>query len=375
MSLPSELLFTILSHLPVSSLLDFSATCRTNQTLACRTLQTLNLAVLPSEIQCSMALMSRRYQQSQHHSMSEDVADMLQSSVSKTTDIPTRLSKDSRAIERLEQQITAQNDIAADILGKESLKNLRSLSLHMYDLQSADLASVMATKLVKLRHLELNFAHPYIHDQCLPANYWHEAPSGSSAWNALVGLGQANQQKLRMRSLLSLHVKRAGLTSTQLRKLIESNPLLRRIHLENVTGVDLDFVQWLAAYCESGKSGLEQIVLERCPQLKMQRLEDFAWLAGITESEVSHLSLFKCRNVRHDIFVRLIEESDEEEGLELDLLETLIPPKGPARHFGVVEEISSRPVSVVMQTGFGSMAGAADKIDIDPEYMALSATA
>lgn len=375
MSLPSEILFTILAHLPVPALLNFSATCRTNQTLAYRNLQSLNLAVLPGEIQCSMALMSRKFLRSRDRSISDDIADMLQSSVSKPTDTPTRVSKGSNATEHLEEHISAQNKIASDILSQDSLQNLKSLSLHMYDLRSTELTSTIATKMTKLRHLELNFAHPYIHEQCLPANYWHEAPAGSSAWNALVGLGQANQQKLRLRSLLSLQIKRAGLTSTQLRKFIESNPLLRKIHFENVAGVDLEFVQWLAAYCESGKSRLEEIVLEQCPQLKMQQLEDFAWLAGISDSEVRHLSLFKCRNVRHDIFVRLIEDSEEEEDLELDLLETLIPPKGPARHFGVVDETSSRPLSVVMQTGFGSITSGMDKIDVDPEYMATSAVA
>lgn len=374
MSLPSEILFTILTNLSIPSLLRFSATCRANQTLAYSNLQTLNLAALPNDIQCSMALMSKNFQTSRDGSISEDTADTIQSSVSMTTNIPTRIPKGSNAKDRLEEHISAQNKIAIDILGKEFAKNLRSFSLHMYDMRSSDLASTMATKLSKLRHLELDFAHSYIHDQCLPANYWHEASQGSSAWNSLVGLGHANQQNLRLRNLLSLQIRRAGLTSTQLRKFIESNPLLRKIHFENVTGVDLEFVQWLAVYCESGRSRLEQITLEQCPQLKMSRIEDFAWLAGITESEVSHLSLFKCRNVRHDMFVRLIEETDDDEdenGLELDLLETLIPPKGPARHFGAVEERPSRPVSLVMQTGSGLGHLGQQKIDVDPDYVTV----
>lgn len=374
MSLPSELLSTILAHLPVSSLLNFSATCRTNQTFAYRALHTLNLAIFPSDIHCSMALMSKRFQIHNENSANDEGSDSLHSSISKTTGVPTTNPTNANSTVRLEQQITAQNEVAADILSKDSLLNLRSLSLNMYDLRSSQLASVMATRMAKLRHLELRFAHSYVHDRCLPAGYWNEAPIGSPAWNALVGLGQENNQNLRLRGLLSLRIERAGLTSTQLRKFIESNPLLRKLHLDNVTGVDLEFVHWLAAYCESGESRLEEITLERCPQLKMQRLEDFAWLAGITESEVSYLSLYRCRNVRHDILARLVDE-DEEEGLDLDLLETLVPPKGPTRHFGVVEETFSRSASIFMQTGLGTKWAAPDKIDIDPEYLTLSATA
>lgn len=374
MSLPSELLSTILAHLPVPSLLNFSTTCRTNQIFAYRALHTLNLAIFPSEIHCSMALMSKKFQIHSENSVSDEDSDTLPSSVTRTTGITTNNLTHTSSKVRLENQIAKQNEIAAEILSKESTANLRSLSLNMYDLRSSHLTSIMATKMAKLRHLELRFAHSYVHDRCLPVGYWNEASNGSPAWNALVGLGQENKQNLRLRGLLSLRIERAGLTSTQLRKFIESNPLLRKIHLDNVTGVDLEFVHWLAAYCESGESRLEEITLERCPQLKMQRLEDFAWLAGITESEVRYLSLYRCRNVRHDILARLID-NEEEEGLDLDLLETLIPPKGPIRYFGVVEKISSRPESVVMQTGLGTTWAGPDKIDIDPEYLALSATA
>lgn len=382
-SLPSELLASILAHLPVASVLSFSATCRTHQTLAYRALHTLNLAVFPTRIQCNMALMSRRAQSWGDESISfscssnDEFSDMLHAGVSKTTDVSSSSSSTRRCsglnpnpAQCLDRQVTAQNQLAAEILNKPALRDLRSLSLQMYDMRSAELASVIAINLARLRHLELRFSHGFVHDQCLPPSYWHDAPSGSPAWNALVGLGGENRDKLRLHGLVSLRIERAGLTSMQLRRFVQANPLLRSLHLENVTGVDQEFVQWLAERCERGESRLEHIGLENCAQLNMQRLEDFAWLAAVTESELRYLSLYRCRNVRHDILVRLIDEPDGggegEEGLfELDLLEVLIPPNGPARHFGVVEESALRPLSRRLQTGLGT---GLEKIEVDPEY-------
>lgn len=335
-------------------------------------LRDLNLAVFARDLHCRLALVS------QHRGPGcayEAVLDAPQTCVAKTTNIPIRTSKkDSNPATTLQQQISAQNEIAADILCKESVQNLRSLSLQMYEVRSLELTSAIARNLPKLKHLELRFCHQFVHDQTLPGNYWREAPEGNPCWNALVGLGSENQKALRLRELQTLRIERAGLTSTQLQKLVEANPQLRELHLANVTGVDLEFVNWLAAYCESGKSKLEKLELESCPRLNMQQLEDFVWLSGITESEssVRNLSLWMCRNVRNEMLIDLIENG-EDEGFELDTLETIIPPRGPVRRFGVVETKVSNPVTVVLTTGTVKIENELtgwDKIDVDPEYVA-----
>lgn len=358
MSLPSELLVTILAYLPLQTLLAFSVTCRTNRVHAQTVLQELNLAVFPRNLHGRLALLE--------HNEDTETFDF---SVIKTTTLE-RTSKTSNLVETLRRQVSAQNKIATDVLSNKLTHNLRSLSLHMYELNSSELASMIATNLSKLRDLALKFHHPFIHDDSISLSHWKDAPAGSPCWNPLVGLGAEHQKNLRLRNLHCLHIERAGLTSAQLRKFVESNPSLRRLILDNVTGVDQDFARWLGAYCGSGRSRLEEITLEGCPQLKMQKLDDFAWLAGITKSSVKYLSLFRCRNVRHEMLVNLIEGEDEE--LELNTLETINPPKGTLRHFGVLEEIGPGYLPVIMTAGVAEVEKRnlmMDKIDVDPEFI------
>lgn len=364
MSLPTELVATILAHLPIHALLSFSATNRANRTLAQTALQELNVAVLPRDLHGRLALM-------EHNA---DIAS-LDFSIIKTA----MLEKPLKALhfsEILRRQVSLQNKITIDILKNEFTHSVKSLSLHMYDFGSAELASVLANNFPKLRELTLRFCHPYIRDKSTSSNYWKEAPEGSPCWNALVGLGAENQQHLRLRNLHSLRIERAGLTSAQLRTFVESNPRLVKLHLDNVAGVDQEFVRWLGTYSESDTSRLQAITLQNCPQLKMHRLEDFVWLAGITESSVRYLSLAKCKNVRYETLVQLIE--DEDEDLELNTLETIVPPRGPTWHYGVVEEVCPSPLPMTMSTGVGGTAKCFDSMDriiVDPAFMVPAAMA
>jgi len=364
----------ILSDLPIFSLLAFSATNKRNQILAHKALQTLNLAVFPQEIYCRLAFMS---QHSQVLISDDDVSDFSnrhsQNCIAKTTGTPLiSRSKITSPIETIEKQIATQNNTAAKVLRQPSLRYLRTLALNMYDITSSELTSVIATELPYLKHLELNLSHPFIHDQCLSSNYWREAPAGNPCWNALVGLGQVNQRKLHMRNLQTLRIERAGLTSAQLRSLVTSNPRLHSIHLSNVTGVDQEFVQWLGTYCKDVKTRLDEVVLEDCSQLIIQRLEDFAWLAHITSSSIERLSLWKCRNVNHELLVNLIEDEDDKEELELGELEWIIPPRGTAYYFGVAEKLRANVQTHTHCGESDASQGAAttDEIEIDPEYLA-----
>jgi len=370
----------ILSNLPISSLLAFSTTNKRNQILAHKALQTLNLAVFPREIYCRLAFISQR---SQLPVSDDDVSDSSNQRslgcIAKTTGTPlTSHSKITNPVEASDKEIAIQNSIAANVLRQPSLRYLRTLTLNMYDITSPELISIIATDLPSLKHMELNLSHPCIHDRCLSSNYWREAPTGNPCWNALVGLGQVNQQRLHMRNLQTLRIERAGITSAQLRSLVTSNPRLRSIYLSNVTGVDQEFVQWLGAYCKDLETRLEEIVLENCTQLRMQSLGDFAWLAHITSSAVKRLSLWTCRNVNHELLVDLIQDEDDDEKLELGKLEWIVPPKGMAYHFGVADKLSANVQSHTLCDESDALEDVAmtDKIEVDPEYLAdESATA
>jgi len=367
MSLPSEIIAAILTNLPLHTLLAFSATCRINRVLAHTALQELHLAVFSRTMHGRLALLE--------HNEDSTPSNF---SVIKTTRLEKSPLQTARPSDALRLQVLSQNNIATNVLKNKLTHNLRSLSLHMYDFDSGELASVMATNLYKLRELDMRFRHPYVHDRSLSASHWKEAPDGKPCWNALVGLGVENQKKLRLRGLHSLQIERAGLTSVQLRTFVESNPRLKKLHLDNVAGVDQQFVQWLGTYCDSGESRLEEITLQGCPELKMQRLEDFAWLVGITASSVRHLSFSRCRNVRHEMLVHLIDNVDEDEELELNMLETIIPPRGPPRHFGIAEEVVPGPLTTVVAVGIREIAkllSETDKIDVDPQYAARAVMA
>ena len=356
MSLPTELLAIVLSQLSLQSLLAFAATSRINQELAGTMLQELNLAVFPRELHGRLALMEHN-----------EETTTLNFSVIKTTTHDKPLDICPSNI--LKRQISAQNKAVYSVLNNQFTHSLKSLSLHMYDFSSHELASLMASNLTMLRELTLKFCHPYIRDRSFSPVYWREAPNGNSCWNALAGLGTENQSTLRLRNLRILHIERAGLTSVQLRRFVETNWCLKELYLDNVIGVDQEFVQWLGAYCESGQSKLEKITFQNCPQLRMQNLEDFAWLAGISGTSVRHLSLFKCRNVQHKMLVSLIDDEDEE--LALNMLETVVPPRGPPRHYGVAEEVSDQSLTV-LASGSGEVAKHfvdMAKIDVDPEFM------
>ena len=369
--LPSELVVAIIAHLSIPSLLAFAATSSSNQKLAHKSLHSLNLAILPKDIHCRLALIAQDRDSDQNY---DDLSDFPRFSVTRTTKVPHRITNDDKNPGiMLDKQISTQNEIAYGILRKDCVYNLRSLSLHMYDIRSSDLASIMARNLSQLRELELKFYHPYIHDQSLPSSYWRDAPDGSPCWNALAGLGVANRNTLRLHGLQVLKIQRAGLTSVQLRKFIEANPRLRYLHLDNVTGVDLEFAQWVAEYCGSGRSCLERVSFEKCSKLRMQQPEDFAWLARATgdDSVVKSLSLSRCPNIRMDILMDLVENG-QDHGIRIQALESFVPPRGPARRYGVIEEASARIWWSLMETGAGMIEkqlAQSGKIDVDPDFI------
>ena len=356
--LPSELIVSILDNLPIQSLLAFGATQRSNYQLANSQLKCLKLAVLNRKSHAALAFASCGSEE-------EDK----QYDIYKTTNlIPREARKQGHPALVLKEYVTAQNNIANSVLSQRSLRNLRSLSLIMYDIQSSELSTTIATRLPKLRTLELNFCHPYIHEKSFPSNFWQAAPNGTPAWNAIAGLGKINEQQLQLRNLQVLRISRAGMTSAQLRKMIQSNPGLRELHLSNVTGVDQEFVQWLSNWCQDdGK--LEKMSFTNCAALRLHHARDFEWIKRLGGSEVNYLSLLGCSNERRNLVDDLIE-GDE---LGLGRIEKFVSPASDEFHCGLLKRrLTQGGVYVTHINGWTADHFFEDKmqaIEVDPAYL------
>lgn len=299
-SLPPELLHEILVYLPISNILAFSQTCKDNFTTSTLALQTLHLAVLPRRIYGVLTFLNSLHLDDDDHS---DVYDGIPTlhQVTVPAELPIEYLESSRKpgssrpriptltpAQYREQLFALQNRLACSVLATSALAKLRTLSLHLYEVTSPELTNLLATSFDGLQNLHLNFSHPYLHDTCLPARYWTSPIflKGSPIWNSLAGLGDQHAASLKLRSLETLTVERAGITSVQLRKWIAQNPRLRQLVLRNVLGVDREFVDWLGQYhspsgdIEATKSHarLEKLSLEQCSSLSLKSREDFTWL-------------------------------------------------------------------------------------------------
>ncbi|RMZ76198.1 hypothetical protein DV737_g4919, partial [Chaetothyriales sp. CBS 132003] len=213
--------------------------------------------------------------------------------------------------------ILKQNASLEEILRSPMLAELSSLTVNTYGLLSTALGMTMAGNLSRLRHLTLNFAHPYIHDPVLPPRYWTTCPDvnteGSPAWNALAGFGDQYSLALRMTGLQTLSITRAAITSAQLVKWIDASKELCELRLDMVAGVDNNFVQWLAD--DQVKRQLDHrtfrvLSIQRCPGLHLRKLSDVRWIQDLADAGLQELILRGCRNVDS----RLLRDFVEEQG-------------------------------------------------------------
>lgn len=307
-SLPPELLHEILIYLPISNLLAFARTCRENFATSTLALQTLHLAVLPRRIYGVLTFLNTLHiDENDHVDVYDDAPSLHQVTI--PSELPIHFlegSKKSGALrsrkptltpaQYREQLFALQNKLACSVLSTSALSKIQTLSLHLYELTSLELTTLLATSFDSLRNLHLNFSHPYLHDTCLPAHYWTSPIflKGSPIWNPLAGLGDLHATTLKLRTLETLAIERAGITSVQLRRWIEQNPRLRQLTLRNVLGVDHDFVEWLGEYYSLqneprgdgvGKKDiparLEKLALEHCSSLVLKSKADFTWLDSL----------------------------------------------------------------------------------------------
>lgn len=341
-TLPPEVLHQILKYLPLEQLLNFGRTSKHNYAASILALQKLKLAILRRPIDGVLAyLSSSTFEElspdferagygrpgNNQITLSPDLPGLNQASTSKGNRIDGLTPAQYR-----HRLIAAQNAMACDVLSTPTLASLKSLTLHVYQMKSSALAEILATRLPDLQDLRLNFCHTYVHDTCLPSRYWTDPVflEPSPIWNAIAGVGDENQAKLKLRKLAKLTVERAGITSFQLRSWIRCNPHLRELKLRNVAGVDQDFIHWLGGHFieerAAGKStkpvrpaNLSVLGLENCASISMETLEDFEWLDtmfDIEENPMWHkdrpstlqvLSFRHCRSVKSAALVEYLE--------------------------------------------------------------------
>lgn len=381
--LPVEILAQILLALPLPSLLSFARTSRRNNTLASSTLSKLNIAAFPKRIHGLLAFVAA------NDSYSEDDDGRVKHYILTTK--RSRIDPDEQQrsenhrlrypelrtppeVQRRES-IEAQNQSLARVFVSPVLGNLSSLTLHTYALLSSSLSTTLAKSLPNLRHLNLNFSHPYIHDTTLPAGYWTSCPEiakeGSPAWNPLCGLGRQHEEKLQMRNLRSLSIRRAAITSAQLLKWVSLNSKLEDLRFDMVTGTNASFVEGLVRMRADRRkrASLKRLAIERCPNLRLEEMADFEWVQALMAMGLQDLSLEGCANVRSDV----LRWCSERRGWAQQGLQIIHPDEHRVRER--ISDDDDVPVEVhhkiKWQTDAKQRLPLQSCIEVDPEYMAL----
>lgn len=361
-SLPPEIVEEVLSYLELKTLLAFSSSNRTYYSIAKQSLQQLDLTVLPNKSFCDVAKALDSCDDGWHITRTtEKLIDRLMDNRNLYRTIVQRAHPDAL----LHEQITLQNRLAADVLNQDDVRSLRSLTLRMFDLQSEKVTSSIA-QMPRLEQLELKFHHPYVQSHLnskLPYNYWSQAPEGHACWNALVGLGAEHQQQLRMRGLRRLHIERAGLTSAQLRCLIESNPRLEELYLDNITGVDNEFTSWLGHYSNTEHCNLRIIDLLNCSKLRFGDSQDGEWLVSIARSDMKRLTITRCQHLDFQILAAAVEliRGNDFKHLNVNLL-----PREEG--FLTINRLRTCPPAPVNLHDYQTMLKREEVIEVDPWY-------
>lgn len=267
--LPLEILLMILSQLPVPSLVAFGATSRANYAYHILCMRRLHLAIFQKRIHATIAFLDIDSPRAPsrgspfeddsdesghrvavvlpHRSRGRDVVGCkspLRGGVraSRRNSCTTNTS-DEAPPQPASQTIRVQNEIFAKIVSRYG-GSLVDLEFMAYDLNSQGAIALGSSCGRKLRHLALRFEHPHIRDCMLGRNYWLHPPPGSTAWNALIGVGEMGKD-IGLSNLESLVLERAGITPWQLRMLVKRNPKLRDLRLRTCAAVQPEFLNWL----------------------------------------------------------------------------------------------------------------------------------
>lgn len=275
--LPLELIFMILTHVPVPSLLSFGATSKLNYTYHTLCMRTLHLAVFRKRLQATLAFLGaceqyspKEPRTSRHNTVFEHyrVQVVLRHEIRQKSAIECRVpgklahqcppSVRHKTKKRLraapqehrnahpvstEQTIRAQNKAFADIINRygQSLGDLEFLAYNLNEEGAVALGTSCGTK---LRHLALRFEHPYVRDDSLSQHYWDKPAPGSPAWNSLINIGPL-KRGIDITNLESLVLERAGITPWQLRMLVSRNRRLKVLKLRTCAAIQPEFLNWL----------------------------------------------------------------------------------------------------------------------------------
>lgn len=270
----------ILSYVPISTLLAFGATSKSNHGFHTHCMGKLHLAIFHKRVHATVAFLGTGMQhdpktaKGQRTSESHRVPVVLPPATRYTSPevckLPLRLSsqysevtrypipkRESRKSCRIvssddggfvhsistERTILAQNKAFAEIISRYG-HSLDELEFLAYNINEEGAMAVGTSCGSRLRHLALRFEHPFVKDTSLCYKYWTAPAKGSPAWNSLIGIGPV-KRGLNIVNLESLILERAGITPWQLRMLVKRNQRLKVLKLRTCAAVQPEFVNWL----------------------------------------------------------------------------------------------------------------------------------
>lgn len=333
--LPLELSLIILSRLSLKSLLAFGATSRKNHERHILCVRRLRLAVFQKRIHSVVSFLQSGWADPDQISESGDVKSSdTQPSIHTVNIIQPRLpftltgsssldekydSKYSLNHQRcsrpnllMGQMVRNQNEIFAQFVNRYG-RSLAELEFMAYDLDARGAQALGLNCQDSLRHLALRFEHPHIRDGFTKPAMWFRPAPGSTAWNALIGIGPQYKPRGKIAGLESLTMERAGITPWQLSMLVRNNPNLKTLKLRTCSGAQPEFLDWLGGIDEGSDSEnesmrddsehapgahLEVLWLENCQQIMHRTVEKFdklpdeicdfglEWVRGLTNLKV-----------------------------------------------------------------------------------------
>lgn len=265
-NLPLELILIILSQLPFRSLLSFGKTSHANYTYHVLCMRRLHLAVFQkrihatisfldidsSWINCQSKLVEGNPPDKSHQipivlpqsTRGKEVIGCCKSVLRRRTPLERKQNRGNDDAPRsAPQTIRLQNEIFAKVVNRYG-GSLVDLEFLAYDLDIQGATAIASNCQGRLRHLGLRFEHPHIRDSMLGRSYWLRPPEGSTAWNALIGVGEQGKN-IGLTRLESLILERGSITPWQLCMLVKRNVKLRDIRLRNCSAVQPEFLNWL----------------------------------------------------------------------------------------------------------------------------------
>lgn len=278
--LPVEIIFMILSYVPIPTLLAFGATSKSNHRFHTHCMGKLHLAIFHKQVHATVAFLgtSMRHDpksaKGQRASESHRVRVVLPPATRYTSPVvcklPLRIDSEYSAATKYpvskrtsrkscgivssddggfvhsistERTVHTQNKVFAEIVSRYG-HSLDELEFLAYNINEEGAMAIGMSCGSRLRHLALRFEHPFVKDTSLHYKYWTAPAQGSTAWNSLIGIGPV-KRGLNIVNLESLILERAGITPWQLRMLVKRNPRLKVLKLRTCAAVQPEFVNWL----------------------------------------------------------------------------------------------------------------------------------